>query len=437
MPTAVPSALTIRTYQVGFGDCFLVTFHYPKQDRHVLIDCGTVSLPPTAGAASAYLTRVATQIAKDCGGKLAAVVATHRHRDHVSGFSVKNGKGPGRIIRDLKPEVVVQPWTEDPRAKVDATTPTEVTQLRGFQGSLDDISSVAAHAVATAGRLTRVVGSDSAAELAIVGMDNIKNPDAVKNLQTMSKRRTYVYFGSSSGLEEVLPGVATRIIGPPTLKQSKAILKEQSSNPAEYWQLRADFWSRQARAAKMSEARSGGGAGDGPLPWQTVRGSAMPLGTRWHRLRLLQEQAASHLNIVRTLDDQMNNTSVILLFTIKQSSFLFPGDAQYENWSYALSQSDVLEMLRKVTVYKVGHHGSRNATPKSMWKQLPVAAGKSAKRRLMTFLSTREGVYGQAKSKTEVPRATLLTALRDGSQLTNTEDFGKGVLSQAVQIKVT
>ena len=39
-----PISFRLRTYQVGFGDCFLLTFRYPptskgkSRDRHMLID---------------------------------------------------------------------------------------------------------------------------------------------------------------------------------------------------------------------------------------------------------------------------------------------------------------------------------------------------------------------------------------------------------------
>src|SRR3984885_8383923 len=47
---------------------------------------------------------------------------------------------------------------------------------------------------------------------------------------------------------------------------------------------------------------------------------------------------------------------------------LFPGDAQIENWQFALQQNKYRSLLSSVNLYKVGHHGSRNATPKSLWK---------------------------------------------------------------------
>ena len=55
-----PSSVTIRMYNVGFGDCFLMSFHYASGDRHVLIDYGSTSAPKIGSAN--YMTDVAKDI---------------------------------------------------------------------------------------------------------------------------------------------------------------------------------------------------------------------------------------------------------------------------------------------------------------------------------------------------------------------------------------
>src|SRR6185503_13473121 len=124
-----PTSVTIRSYQVGFGDCFLVSFNYGEDGqadrRHVLIDFGSTSLPKKGGFS---LNSVAKDIKQKAGGKLTAVVATHRHRDHISGFGGETGK----LIAELKPDVVVQPWTEDPKAQPGAASPS--TAIQGAKG---------------------------------------------------------------------------------------------------------------------------------------------------------------------------------------------------------------------------------------------------------------------------------------------------------------
>jgi hypothetical protein len=145
--------------------------------------------------------------------------------------------------------------------------------------------------------------------------------------------------------------------------------------------------------------------------------------TRWFLKRLDAVRAGELLQIVRTLDDQMNNTSVILLFEVGEKKLLFPGDAQWENWSYALSRGDVRELLKDVDVYKVGHHGSLNATPKSMWKLFEKRGPAGKKGRLKSFMSTRKNKHGHAENHTEVPRGPLVDELEAKSDLFSTLDL--------------
>jgi hypothetical protein len=95
------------------------------------------------------------------------------------------------------------------------------------------------------------------------------------------------------------------------------------------------------------------------------------------------------------LDQQMNNTSVILLFQIGKKKLLFPGDAQLENWQYALGQKKYQSLLASVNLYKAGHHGSLNATPKSLWKLFKNKSdNKRRPNRLLSLMSTMEGKHG-------------------------------------------
>jgi len=85
-----PKKLNIRTYHVGFGDCFLLSFEYgPNDEKHVLVDFGSTGLPD--GTPKTRMMDIAKDIKARTGGKLTAVVATHRHKDHISGFETKAG----------------------------------------------------------------------------------------------------------------------------------------------------------------------------------------------------------------------------------------------------------------------------------------------------------------------------------------------------------
>jgi beta-lactamase superfamily II metal-dependent hydrolase len=421
-----PTQLTLRVYNVGFGDCFLLTFEYPGStgNRHVLIDFGSTG--KAEGASQTLLVDIANDIKAQTQGKLHAVVATHRHKDHISGFTTNAKKnGSGDIIASLKPDVVVQPWTEDPKAKPDATEATELSAqtdgkslTRAFVGSLNNMHVVAASALAEARNPKSGMAPTASKQIAFLGDDNLSNESAIQNLMTMGRQNYYVNAGSKSGLESVLPGVNIRVLGPPTLKQSSAISKESSKNKDEFWFAANAFWGFQSAGL----ARAGTKKQLFPKA-KLFRPADIPPRARWFVKHAQSIRAEQMLGLVRSLDASMNNTSVILLMDTGGKSLLFPGDAQFENWSFALSQKDVQEALKSVNLYKVGHHGSLNATPKSLWKLFENKSDKAGPHRLQTVVSTMAGKFGKTGTNTEVPRRTLVAELEKDSDFFSTQDL--------------
>jgi hypothetical protein len=142
---------------------------------------------------------------------------------------------------------------------------------------------------------------------------------------------------------------------------------------------------------------------------------------RWFVDQSRQIQAAQLLGLVRDLDSVMNNTSVILLLEVGQHKMLLPGDAQIENWAYALSQPRWTKLLKDVNLYKVGHHGSLNATPKPLWALFRNKGVPGKKGRLETLCSTKAGKHGSVTSGTEVPRRVLVDELKKASTFVSSE----------------
>lgn len=424
-----PVSIEIRSYQVGFGDCFLLSFVYGNGDRrHVLIDFGTTALPARGKApkVSEHMPAVARDIARVCGGTLTAVVATHRHADHISGFATDGRTGQsGVIIRDLAPALVLQPWTEDPDAKTDARAATgSVRSPRSFTASLAAMHEIARTVVELTRRPPAWMGPSLQKELSFLGEDNIANKSAIHNLIAMGQakgaRAVFANHGSDSGLDDLLDGVRVRVLGPPNLEQTEKIRRMRAKDPNEFWHLLAgprSLWTRDVLAQGLARDPDGR--------------AALPPEARWFRQRLDRMRGEQLLQIVRTLDDQMNNTSLILLFEVGDKKLLFPGDAQLENWSYAVQDAPdaakTRSLLAEVDVYKVGHHGSLNATPKTLvWEGFRKRSDTPGPARLRTLLSTMPGKHGKAQNRTEVPRGPLLEALERQSTLQNTHDLKFG-----------
>ncbi len=421
--TPVPTSITIRMYNVGFGDCFLLTFHSADKDRHVLIDYGSTAAP--VGKSAHYMADIAADIKTACNGKLDVVVATHRHRDHISGFAT-DGEGTGKVIASLKPDHVIQPWTEDPAAKPDALTATTSTDDNSpanltaqYLGSLEDMHSIAATIVQLLDTKKLVAGAEKRNQLNFLGENNLKNLSAVKNLMAMGAAGKAHFVNAGMEFNDLVPGVKITVLGPPNLKQNEAIRKERATDPDEFWQFRS-FWASQNMAAMSVLAARGT---ESFTTHKTLPKSSRSPNMRWFIAQSQKIHADQALELVRDLDSVMNNTSVILLFEVGDRKLLFPGDAQIENWSYALANDDWRTLLKDVKLYKVGHHGSLNATPRSLWKLFSRRGDENARDRLETLCSTKSGKHGSAKSGTEVPRAPLVKELKAESDFSSTEEY--------------
>jgi hypothetical protein len=414
MATA-PEQVRIRSYNVGFGDAFLLMFSYPNGDaKHVLIDFGSSErsdFTPDRG-----LLAIAEQIKEDCGEKLDIVVATHRHSDHVSGFA----RRPGAVIRSLQPELVIQPWTEQPGLDPNARAPARAgggapgVQSRALVARLSEMHAFARAVLDELPRLEAAPEVPKAVtdQLRFLGDTNLSNKAAVRNLATMGVRNpVYARFGTRLRTADILPGVKIDVIGPPTLEQSPGIAREARVHD-EFWQLAA----ARARAARRRDGRLFPGAATAARRPQEAR-AVIPKIDSMH--------AEEMLALVRSLDDVLNNTSLILVFEFGRQRLVFPGDAQIENWSHALfearNSAAIRARLRNATFYKVGHHGSLNATPKTLWNAFSKRSETAGPDRLRTMVSTLAGKHGDPLRGTEVPRSKLVDALCQLSEFNTTE----------------
>ena len=442
-----PTAVDIRAYNVGFGDCFLVTFEYGKTEkRSVLIDFGSTGKPTKSPAD--VMKKVAEDVrdfvTANCGGVLHGVVATHRHKDHVSGFAGESGK----IIETLNPKVVVQPWTEDPLAQRNAKSATtksgrsgaEPKSLSAMQNQyLQSFAHMNAFSTSALAAASPRMGERNEGKIKFLADDNIANPEAVERLARMGKKGAadYVRAGGKTRLEKQLPGVKIHVLGPPDLTQTETILKQRSTDKTEFWQF-MQFWSMLAASSGGDSAAAT--AKPEPLFPNAAVAASKPINTRWFIDKADRQLGNQLLGIVRILDKAMNNTSVILLFEVGGKKLLFPGDAQIENWAYALSEPKELpgvkKLLADVDLYKVGHHGSRNATPKTLWDGFKRKSSTKKAGRLTSVVSTMKGKHGDSEKHTEVPRKSLVKALTDESDFHTTERVKGKILFDTVRVEV-
>lgn len=408
MTTKGPARVRVRMYQVGFGDCILLTLEYDapladgRDKRHLLFDFGSSRQPH--GTKSGAMGRVAELIEEHTEGKLDLVVVTHRHKDHLSGYG---DDAAAKIMRKLAPSLVLRSWTEDPAISETADGPNQVGPASAR------LVAQLAESQDAAQRLALQPTLDSAVQEA--AFDQVRNADAISLLDELAAdgRGRYLYAGADADLGDVIPGLKITVLGPPTVEEDPRVMNQTEADP-EYW-MDALRDSLQA-AAPMDPAAAGVTPDVPPLP-----GPA-----RWLIERLADQKTSSVTRLVRKLDDALNNTSLLLLLEIGKLRLLFPGDAQIENWEYTLEKlledAELKEALAGIDLYKVGHHGSRNATPRSLHA---LWVGRSDELpRLTSIMSTLSHVHGESEA-TAVPRETLVEALRQVSTLVSTEDLDK------------
>jgi beta-lactamase superfamily II metal-dependent hydrolase len=335
-PAKKPSgAVTVRMYNVGFGDAFLLTFP-GSPPRKVLVDCGSHA----AGPGPEPIADVAARIVRDVTGAdgvphVDVVIATHRHRDHVSGFS-------SPVWKDVRVSEVWMPWTEDPGDP-------DATKIRDAQGS----------GAAKLHEALRLSGApDHVLELVV---NSLTNEKAMATLHGgFAGKPTRLFLPKKGGelkpfVSAALPGVTVHLLGPS--RNPDVIRNMEPPKGKGYLRLSGD---------------ADGGAG---LPFRrrwALTPKEFDATAAFAHLRLPEKFRASvdalgeddDLAVAIALDSAINGTSLMLMFEVGKALLLFPGDAQSGTWNAVLSDDSAVQLLKKTVFLKIGHHGSHNATPR-------------------------------------------------------------------------
>ena len=372
MPDKLDSnTIRIRMYRVGFGDCFLVSLPLTGAAgfRHILVDCG-VHGKGNIGTMDEVVDNIGTVTDK----KLAVVIATHAHQDHISGFDPeKFGK--------FEVGEVWMPWTEDP---TDAKAAKLKQKHVALAAQLND------HFAAQAFSGARISKSRTAAAAAVANL--VANKTSLQALHSgfgVNARVTFLKAGDSLQSVDV-PGLSVKVLGPPTDEKFLA----KMDPPAGHSYLRLDG-NRVESANQLHPF---------PAKWESKASDPQIQNLRLSESetkRIKDEVASDSLDgLAFALDKAINNTSVVTLFAFRGQILLFPGDAQYGNWEALLKQGDSADILSSVTFLKVAHHGSVNATPKDALEQMSTG-------RFAAMVST------QSTPWPSIPRGPLMDRLKE------------------------
>jgi hypothetical protein len=389
-------------YRQGLGDCFLVTL--PRRDGtnyFIMIDCGVVLGTPDPNT---RMTAVVADIAAITGGHVDLLAATHGHWDHISGFVQA-----ADAFKSLSFGQVWLSWTEDPTDPLAKTLTQERAQaLNGLRLS--------------ANRL-RLAGDDERAT--IVGLlleffgatGGASTSDALEAVRHKVAGPRYCH-PLDPPVDLVDPAARLYVLGPPRDETLIRLALPTTRNPntATYTMALDVFLNDVASAL-------GDVAPDSPFGYQfsipTPAAQAMDFFNRrywatdpWRRIDSAWLEGSPQLAL--QLDSATNNTSLVLAIELDNGDvLLFAADAQVGNWvswqdlTWTLGSRTVTgpDLLRRTIVYKVGHHGSYNATLREKGLEMMDS--------LQTALVPVDHDMAVKKHWDKIPLPTLMDALMD------------------------
>lgn len=417
----IPEAETaaIRCYGQGLGDCFLLAFPRaatPKEPCYVVIDCGIAKGTPDEAERMQTIVR---DIHAATGGRLDMLAVTHQHYDHVIGFAHAEA-----IWKTFTVAHVYLPWTEKPNDPDAATLVKAAMRLnRAAHHAAERAADRTGAANGSGLRLSDgllAVGSES---FGIGAAEGIERGMQIAIERCPAERRVYCEPGDVLPLADT--GVHAYVLGPPRYKNrdGKELVSARNRPLVRLLEDPDEMYSyAQLDLAPDGAAAAEGGAAHGAALSASVGDSATSalasalLGSgpdgdedfdRYCpfdpttqialedalQLPFFQAHYSGDQDWRRVDDDWLdeasslalragnliNNISLVLAFELPQTGkmLLFVGDAQVGNWlswhrigrwhpaegaSRPSGPADMDDLLSRVAFYKVGHHGSHNAT---------------------------------------------------------------------------
>jgi hypothetical protein len=273
---------------------------------------------------------------------------------------------------------VWQPWTENPKDP-------EARQL--FEDQMKLAVAISKHEPEL--RASKVIGVDAQDLILDMALNALGNADSITTLRTgfgSSPARKWLSRREQPRRPRVLDGLRVHVLGPS--KDPEVIRSLDPPKGKSYLSL-----IRVTDPDSPEDLQP-------PFPhlpemdWEAYAdygGTRRPVNDGQAKGVLRHMAEGEAVLAAAALDNALNNTSLMLMFEVGDQFLLFPGDSQWGTWNLALTTDWSRDLLARTTFYKIGHHGSHNATPRefvedvlpkgtwciasvtpySRWKQVP------------------------------------------------------------------
>jgi len=388
--TPPPSGVKVRMYRQGHGDCFLLAFAGANAPVYVLIDCGF----KPGSKVHADIATIVDHIGASTGHRIDLAIITHEHQDHVNGIWKKGTP----YFDKFKIGEAWFAWTEDGEDKLaNDLRKRHHDQLLGLVAARNQLAASSASTGILDNLLSLEFGIDDPAMFAAAAKDpNASiNKQGMKLIKDKATKRNTKYILPHKEIMTVpgVDGVRVFAFGPPYSAELIADEDPQGTEafPGQALSAYSSFFAAaksdapgqldiQPFASRFSipldRAFDDAECGDffrthyGKIKHTAAEGDQSRDDAEWRRID--QDWLYSAEDLALVLNKGINNTSLVLAFEFKKSKkvLLFIGDAQRGNWISWTKGSwkdgaetiTVQDLMARTVLYKVGHHGSHNAT---------------------------------------------------------------------------
>ena len=390
-------SVTVRMYDVGFGDAFLTTVKQDDQAWRLLVDCGVHSqgkARPLLDVVHAIISDLTEAAEPGTPPTLDVVVATHHHADHITGFAYD----------DWEKVRVGEVWVSFVEDESDDDAKILKNGLARAARSLNTLIGRAAAALNDEAR-TLALGLAGALALNSLGnedaMDRLLGRNGKHFLNVPKVRYLPDKFAQLNVIRTSVPGVNVHVLGP---SRDPDQLKRMNPPASARW-----LAMQQALDAEPASDSPGDQTPAKPLfdgiysvtPDEVSRDIGIELVSTLATLNLttLLDDASELLAAASILERSVNNTSVFFVLDVDGTRLVFVGDSQQGAWDHVLQDPAARALVSDPAFYKIGHHGSHNATPRDY---ITNAIGNHGTYAMLP--------YGKVEQWGDIPNENLLTA---------------------------
>lgn len=359
--------IKVRMYRQGLGDCFLLTIPRKKgAPFYVVIDCGVILGTKDSGN---IMKGVVEHIIKTTGGRVDLLAATHEHWDHISGF------GQAREIWTDKDRLTIGQvwlsWAEDPNDPL-------ARKLKGERQNLKLALQAAASRMQLAGDRD---GAEEVTNLMSFFGAPGTTADALETVKSLSENLRYCK-PQDQPIQLDGTDVKVYVLGPPADEKFIKKYNPSTKEPETYGMDSMNQYLSAVQPALVDADVDSPFDERYQIPLHVAQ--QMPFFQEhywgedadskekdqgWRRIDASWLESSSSLAL--QLDSATNNTCLVLAFELADGDvLLFAADAQVGNWlswqnvKWNVNGAEVTgpDLLQRAIFYKVGHHGSHNAT---------------------------------------------------------------------------